>query len=89
MLSRIAFSLALTASALFSGVALAADDSAPLQIFVSKDTQSLVVYDGDQVVTTSNVSTGKRGHTTPSGIFSVIEKRKICLLYTSPSPRDS
>jgi len=77
MLSRIAFSLALTASALFSGVALAADDSAPLQIFVSKDTQSLVVYDGDQVVTTSNVSTGKRGHTTPSGIFSVIEKRKM------------
>lgn len=76
MLSRIAFSLALTTSALFSGAALAADDSAPLQIFVSKDTQTLVVYDGDQVVTTSNVSTGKRGHTTPSGIFSVIEKKK-------------
>lgn len=77
MLSRIAFSLALTASALFSGAALAADDGSPLQIFVSKDTQSLVVYDGDQVVATSNVSTGKRGHTTPSGIFSVIEKKKM------------
>jgi len=76
MLSRIAFSLALTASTLFGTAALAADDSAPLQIFVSKDTQTLVVYDGDQVVTTSNVSTGKRGHTTPSGIFSVIEKKK-------------
>lgn len=77
MLSRIAFSLALTASSLFAGAAMAADDSAPLQIFVSKDTQSLVVYDGDQIVTTSNVSTGKRGHTTPSGIFSVIEKKKM------------
>jgi lipoprotein-anchoring transpeptidase ErfK/SrfK len=43
---------------------------------VSKDTQTLVVYDGDQVVTTSNISSGKRGHTTPSGIFSILEKRK-------------
>ena len=76
MLTRLAFSLALTASSIFSTAVLAAEDTAPLQIFVSKDTQSLVVYDGDQVVTTSNVSTGKRGHTTPSGIFSIIEKRK-------------
>lgn len=77
MLTRLAFSLALTASSLFGTAALAADDTAPLQIFVSKDTQTLVVYDGDQVVTTSNVSTGKRGHTTPSGIFSIIEKKKM------------
>jgi len=48
-----------------------------LQIFVSKDTQSLVVYEGDQVVASTNVSTGKRGHTTPSGIFSIIEKKKM------------
>lgn len=76
MLTRLAFSLALTASTVFGTAALAGDEPAPLQIFVSKDTQSLVVYDGDQVVATSNVSTGKRGHTTPSGIFSVIEKKK-------------
>lgn len=75
MLTRIAFSLALTASAVF-GTAALADDTSPLQIFVSKDTQSLVVYDGDQPVATSNVSTGKSGHTTPSGIFSIIEKKK-------------
>jgi peptidoglycan hydrolase-like protein with peptidoglycan-binding domain len=76
MLTRLAFSLALTASTVFGTAALAADDTAPLQIFVSKDTQSLVVYDGDQVVAASNVSTGKRGHTTPSGIFSILEKKK-------------
>ncbi|MBX9455604.1 MAG: L,D-transpeptidase family protein [Rhizobium sp.] len=76
MLSKLAFSLALTATTLFGTTALAAENTAPLQIFVSKDKQSLVVYDGDQVVTTSNVSTGKRGHTTPSGIFSIIEKKK-------------
>jgi peptidoglycan hydrolase-like protein with peptidoglycan-binding domain len=55
----------------------AAGDTAPLQIIVSKDTQSLVVYDGDEIVTTSRVSTGKPGHTTPSGIFSILEKNKI------------
>ncbi|HHY49217.1 MAG TPA: L,D-transpeptidase family protein, partial [Alphaproteobacteria bacterium] len=76
MLTRLAFSLALTVSTLFGTVAIASDVATPLQIFVSKDTQSLVVYDGDRVVATTNVSTGKRGHTTPSGIFSIIEKKK-------------
>ncbi|MFB2552289.1 L,D-transpeptidase family protein [Ensifer soli] len=53
---------------------LAAD--APYQIVVSRDQQSLVVYDGDTVVATSRVSTGKKGHTTPTGIFSILEKRR-------------
>lgn len=74
MLARLTYSIALATSVLFGTTTLA--DEAPLQIFVSKDTQSLVVYDGDQVVTTSNVSTGKAGHTTPSGIFSILEKKK-------------
>ncbi len=47
-----------------------------LAIVVSRDTQSLAVYDGDQVVATSNVSTGKPGHATPTGIFTIIEKQK-------------
>jgi peptidoglycan hydrolase-like protein with peptidoglycan-binding domain len=76
MLTRLAISFALTAATFFGTAALAAEDLSPLQIFVSKDTQMLVVYDGDRVVTTSEVSTGKRGHTTPSGIFSIIEKKK-------------
>lgn len=65
----LAFSLSLMAS-----TALAADG--PLQIYVSKADQSLTVYDGEEIVATSKVSTGKPGHTTPSGIFSILEKRK-------------
>ncbi|MGF0536406.1 L,D-transpeptidase family protein [Agrobacterium sp. ES01] len=64
--------LALTA---FSSATLAADGGT-LQIFVSKNQQSLTVYDGGQIVATSKVSTGKSGHTTPSGVFSILEKRK-------------
>lgn len=47
-----------------------------LAIVVSRDTQSLAVYDGDQVIATSRVSTGKPGHATPTGIFTIIEKQK-------------
>lgn len=53
-----------------------AGSSKSLSIVVSRDTQSLAVYDGDQVVATSNVSTGKPGHATPTGIFTIIEKQK-------------
>jgi peptidoglycan hydrolase-like protein with peptidoglycan-binding domain len=66
------FAIALSASAAF-----AAGEQAPLQIVVSKDQQSLVVYDGNTVVATSNVSTGKAGHSTPTGIFSILEKRRF------------
>jgi peptidoglycan hydrolase-like protein with peptidoglycan-binding domain len=66
------FAIALSASAAF-----AAGEQAPLQIVVSRDQQSLVVYDGDTVVATSNVSTGKAGHSTPTGIFSILEKRRF------------
>lgn len=51
-------------------------DGANLQILVSKQNQTLVVYDGAKIVATSRVSTGKEGHTTPSGIFSIIQKAK-------------
>ena len=60
-----------------SCTALAAEPARTLQIFVSKDQQSLVVYDGAKVVATSKVSTGKAGHTTPTGIFSMLEKRSF------------
>lgn len=75
MLSRLVFGLGLLSATALVHPALAAD-ARTLQIFVSKDAQSLTLYDGAAVVATSKVSTGKSGHTTPSGIFSVIEKRK-------------
>ncbi len=75
MLRRIAFGIGLLSATLMSAPALS-QGSGTLQIIVSKDKQSLTVYDGDVVVATSKVSTGKAGHTTPSGIFSILEKRK-------------
>lgn len=48
----------------------------PLQIVVSKDLQELKIYDGGVVVATSRVSTGKAGHSTPTGIFSILEKKR-------------
>ncbi|HTO33498.1 MAG TPA: L,D-transpeptidase family protein [Pararhizobium sp.] len=73
---RLAFGIGLSL-ALHASTTLAAGDQAPLQIVVSKDQQSLVVYDGNTVVATSNISTGKAGHATPTGIFSILEKRRF------------
>ncbi|WP_420851171.1 L,D-transpeptidase family protein [Rhizobium quercicola] len=73
---RSTLGLGLLLLALASTTAHAADGTSPLQIVVSKDKQSLVVYDGDTVVATSKVSSGKRGHETPTGIFSILEKRR-------------
>lgn len=55
--------------------AIAAGD-APLQVIVSTQQQSIAVYDGNTVIATSKVSTGKAGHSTPTGIFSILEKRR-------------
>ena len=75
MFKSFAVSLGFLTATMLSSPALAGDGG-KLQIYVSKKTQSLVVYDGAQIVATSNVSTGRAGHTTPSGIFSILEKRK-------------
>ncbi|MBX4874397.1 L,D-transpeptidase family protein [Rhizobium bangladeshense] len=75
MFSRLVFGLGLLSATALVHPAFAAE-ARTLQIFVSKNKQSLVVYDGTEVVATSKVSTGKEGRKTPSGIFSVIEKKK-------------
>jgi lipoprotein-anchoring transpeptidase ErfK/SrfK len=46
----------------------------PLMIMVSVNRQRLTVYDGNHPIATSPVSTGKQGHETPLGVFSVIQK---------------
>lgn len=48
----------------------------PLLMLVSLREQSMRVYAGDTVVASTNVSTGKTGHQTPTGIFSILEKRR-------------
>ena len=75
MLRRLGFSFSLLSATLLSHVAFAEDPRA-LQVIVSKQNQSLVVYEGERVVATSKVSTGKAGHTTPGGIFSILAKEK-------------
>ncbi|MBO9123574.1 MULTISPECIES: L,D-transpeptidase family protein [unclassified Rhizobium] len=74
MFSRLVFGLSLLSATALVHPAFATDARA-LQIFVSKSKQSLTVYDGADVIVTSKISSGKSGHTTPSGIFSVIEKQ--------------
>jgi peptidoglycan hydrolase-like protein with peptidoglycan-binding domain len=75
MMVRTIFPLMFISVAALSSPA-GAQSSNHLQIIVSKQQQSLAVYDGDKLVATSRVSTGKEGHTTPSGIFSIIQKAK-------------
>ncbi|MEM6461942.1 MAG: L,D-transpeptidase family protein [Pseudomonadota bacterium] len=50
--------------------------SDPILMLVSLRNQSMHVYDGDRLVARSHVSSGKPGHRTPTGIFSILEKRR-------------
>lgn len=73
---RLATGMSILGLLLSCGTALAGTLEGPLQIIVSKDLQELKVYDGGVVVATSHVSTGKAGHSTPTGIFSILEKKR-------------
>jgi lipoprotein-anchoring transpeptidase ErfK/SrfK len=55
----------------------AAAEPAPqgiLSIIVSLDRQELTLYSDAEPIATSRVSSGKPGHSTPTGVFSVIQK---------------
>ncbi|TWD57488.1 putative peptidoglycan binding protein [Agrobacterium vitis] len=75
MMVRTIFPLMFISATMLAMPALAQGEN-HLQIIVSKQQQTLSVYDGNTVIATSRVSTGKEGHTTPSGIFSIIQKAK-------------
>ncbi len=49
----------------------------PLIIAISIDRQSLKVYDANGFFAETPISTGMRGHPTPMGVFSVIQKHKL------------
>ncbi|UWU72337.1 L,D-transpeptidase [Bradyrhizobium sp. NC92] len=49
----------------------------PLVIVVSIERQRVTVYDKTGVFAESPVSTGMKGHSTPMGVFSVIQKHKF------------
>ncbi|WP_082836816.1 L,D-transpeptidase [Labrenzia sp. OB1] len=48
----------------------------PLHMLVSLDDQQIRVYRGLDLIETSPISSGKRGHSTPTGVFSILEKRR-------------
>jgi hypothetical protein len=49
----------------------------PLILAISIDRQVLKVYDANGYFAETPISTGMRGHSTPMGVFSVIEKQKF------------
>jgi lipoprotein-anchoring transpeptidase ErfK/SrfK len=55
---------------------LAAKVTGPLHIIVSLDRQELTLYSDGQPIARSRVSTGMRGHQTPTGVFSIIQKSR-------------
>lgn len=48
----------------------------PIVIAISIDKQHLKIYDSNGLFAESPVSTGMRGHSTPMGVFSIIQKNK-------------
>jgi L,D-transpeptidase catalytic domain len=48
----------------------------PFQIIISIGDQRLSLYGSDGLIARAPISTGMRGHPTPLGVFSVIEKQK-------------
>lgn len=48
----------------------------PVQIIISLPEQSITVYRGSQVVVKSRVSSGKPGYSSPSGVFSILQKNR-------------
>jgi lipoprotein-anchoring transpeptidase ErfK/SrfK len=55
----------------------AAKPQGPLIISISIEKQNLKIYDANGFFAESPVSTGMRGHSTPMGVFSVIQKHKF------------
>jgi lipoprotein-anchoring transpeptidase ErfK/SrfK len=51
------------------------NDGGPVRIVVSIPQQKAYVFTGDDLFGTSPVSTGKKGHSTPTGIFRILEKK--------------
>ena len=51
-------------------------ESGPVLMVVSRDDQVVYVYRNAVEIARSTVSTGKKGHTTPTGVFQILQKHK-------------
>jgi peptidoglycan hydrolase-like protein with peptidoglycan-binding domain len=71
------FMLAMLASEAIAPVrSMASDPGDPLQIVVSLQSQQMQVWRGAELIAEAPVSSGKPGHDTPTGIFSILHKRR-------------
>ena len=57
-------------------VAEAQPPAEPLRLIVSLSAQRMDVYRGDALVTSSTVSSGQEGYSTPNGVYSILTKAK-------------
>jgi len=48
----------------------------PLYMIISIEKQMVHVYDGDRLIGAASVSTGMKGHRTPTGEFPILQKRQ-------------
>lgn len=55
---------------------VASGPQAPLQLVVSLADQRIDLYRGTELIESGPVSSGKPGHATPTGIYSILQKRK-------------
>ncbi|MHA1553268.1 MAG: L,D-transpeptidase family protein, partial [Alphaproteobacteria bacterium] len=49
----------------------------PVQLIISVPEQRISVYLGGKLVAVSPVSTGQKGYATPTGVFSILQKKKF------------
>lgn len=69
---------AIVAAGLWACAALAASaEQGPMKLVVSLADQTMDVYVGERFVERLPVSSGMAGHTTPTGVFSILEKRRF------------
>lgn len=64
------------------------DDSIPLVVVVSLSQQLVYVYRERALIAVSTISSGRKGYATPTGTFTILERRRkhISNLYDAPMP---
>ncbi|MEJ8473437.1 L,D-transpeptidase [Roseibium algae] len=52
------------------------DRTIPMQMLISLEDQKIDVYRGTELLSSSPISSGRPGNSTPTGVFSILEKRR-------------
>ena len=52
------------------------EENEPVQIIVSLQNQRMTVYKGGIQISTTRISSGKPGHSTPAGVYSILQKNR-------------